>query len=108
MLETQIGGAYVRRPFTMGGKVFDTKSKPLSRDELLAIPRSNRRALIDQGKLELFPASPGMASTATATEKFAIHRGGGAWDVIEGVRLNKDALTKEEAVALAGTSPGNA
>lgn len=53
----QIGGAYVRRPFTQGSRQ-RMPGETLSAEEVKAIPRVNRDALINLKKLECWPAAP--------------------------------------------------
>ena len=95
----QIGGAYVRRRFTMGERDLVGGVDVLTAEELAAIPPANLTALINTGKLETFPAPPaGSAPSA----RFAVHLGFGKYDVIEGRKITDEPLTKEEAEALAG------
>jgi hypothetical protein len=89
-----IGGAVVRRTFKLGDKhVFS--GHPLTRDQVLAIPVTNRRALVEKGQIEIFPRPQGWS-------KHVVSTGFGRYDVIEGLRINSDPLTREEAYALAG------
>ncbi len=100
--DENIGGAFVRRTFTMvGGPV--PVGKQLSRAEVLAIPSLNRQALIDGGKLDIYPPAAG------AHERHVVSAGFGKFHVYEGRRVNTDPLSKEQAEALAaegGALPG--
>lgn len=96
-----IGGAICRRHFTMG----ERKIRPgdtLTEDEVLAIPKPNLTALRDSGYLQVYPKQAAIQSAlaAIATTRFPIHRGCGKYDVIDGVQLNTEQLTKEQALAL--------
>ena len=51
------GGAYVRRPFTFGQRTVNN-GDVLSATQVRAIPKANLRALINLGKLDLFPSAP--------------------------------------------------
>lgn len=93
----QAGGAYVRRAFTFGDRELTTRDR-LTADEVRSIPLANLNALINTGKIELWPAAPEQMFVA---ERFAVNRGFGKWDVIEGRKLNETSLTKIEAEALA-------
>jgi hypothetical protein len=96
----EAGGAYVRRRFTFGTREMTTGDR-LTAGELATIPLANLRALINTGKIELWPAAPSQMFIA---DRFAVNRGFGKWDVIEGRKLNDTPLTREQAEALAATS----
>jgi len=51
------GGAYVRRPFTLGARRV-ANGDTLSAQEVRAIPKANLRALVNIGKIDLFTAAP--------------------------------------------------
>lgn len=85
-----IGGGVVIRHFTMGGEHVGP-GRQLTRDEVLALPVNNRQALIDQGRLDVYP--PG-------GELHLISRGFGKYDVIQGSKLNIEPLSKEQAQAM--------
>jgi hypothetical protein len=93
--DTQIGGAYVRRRFDLGPRTM-TAGETLTAEQVLAIPKRNRQALINLGKIELYPASP----VAAGSRRFAIHMGMGRFDVIEGHKLNAVPMSREEAEAM--------
>lgn len=95
----QAGGAYVRRRFIFGERDMIAGDQ-LTAEEVVSIPRANLMALINTGKIELWPGAPDGAQTFVA-ERFACNRGFGKWDVIEGRKLNDAPLTKDEAEALA-------
>jgi hypothetical protein len=90
-----IGGAYIRRRFDMGTRTV-YPGETLTREQVLAIPTANRRALINTGRLEVYPIAP----MAAGTKRFAIHMGMGKFDVIEGTKLNNAPLTRAEAEAM--------
>lgn len=95
------GGAYVRRRFIFGERelVFGDE---LTAEELATIPRANLIALVNTGKLELWPAAPGTAPIAAfIAERFAVNLGFGRWTVIEGRKLVAEPITKQQAEALA-------
>lgn len=101
-----LGGAYVRRAFNKG----DVRLQPgatLTTEQLMSIPKTNRRALIEQGFLETWPAIPDTVAKAPVTtqpqeggERHVVSRGN-KFDVIEGVKLNDKPLSREDAAALA-------
>lgn len=96
----QAGGAYVRRAFTFGEREL-TSNDTLTAQEVRSIPRANLNALINTGKIELWPASPAEMFVA---ERFAVNLGFGRWIVIEGRKLTEAPITKVEAEALAAAS----
>lgn len=110
--DQDIGGAVVKRMFG-GLKAGDV----LSREQVLAMPGANRAALINLGKIAVYPMRGGGAAieqvAATAapapeiehTKRHVVSRGFGKYDVIEGAILNTDPLTKDAAKALAGEVP---
>jgi hypothetical protein len=56
--DQDIGGARVRRVFTMKGELWPVRANTrLSSDQVLSIPLANRRALIDAGYIEVYPKS---------------------------------------------------
>ncbi len=96
-----IGGAVVRRPFSFHGKVI-LAGTLLSEADIRSIPVSNRNALRDNSYIQLYPKAPDNAyKPAGKTSVFVVHRGGGAYDVIEGVKINEEPLSKSDAEALA-------
>lgn len=100
-----IGGAICRRLIERGGEVWKRPGDPLTEEEVLSIPRANLVALRDSGYLQIYPkAARAIAPEIEkiATTRFAIHRGCGKYDVIEGIQLNEKQLTKDEAFALVG------
>jgi hypothetical protein len=91
----QIGGAIVRRVWSMGPPV----GTVMSPEQIAQMPIGNRRSLIRNGKLDVFPPAPARAEANA--ERHIVHNGGGRYDVIVGVKLNSSVLTREEAEDLA-------
>lgn len=104
--ENEIGGARVRQTFRRGTEQLKSGSN-LTRAEVLAIPRANRNALIDSGKLEVYPLAPeGKVAPAGPTGRFVVRTPGfgvKTFDVIEGTKV-ATGLSKAEAEALAGVT----
>jgi hypothetical protein len=98
-MSLQFGGAFVKRPFSMGERRLRVGDM-LTAAELMAIPVNNRRALIDNKQLETFPVAQ------TSSERHVVHIGRGLYDVFLGTKLTAEPLSKEEAEALAA-SPAN-
>lgn len=97
----QIGGAIVRRTFSSsrdGGKRF-VAGQRLSGDEVRSFPAINRNSLIEKRYIDVFPQGGEMQ---TKGERFVISSGFGKFHVIEGKKLNDEALDREQAYALAG------
>jgi len=98
----EVGGAVVRRVFSTGGKQL-TPGTILSREQVLAFPPLNRRALAEKRYIDLFPVNPTNPTGAQGNaERFVISAGFGRFFVIEGKKLNEEAITREEAYALCG------
>ncbi len=95
----EIGGAFVRRSFTVGGERLAVNTR-LSAEQVNAWP--NRRALISRGYLAVFPPD----NAAARGDRHIVHNGGGRFDVIVGHKLNDSPLTREQAEELAA-SGGN-
>lgn len=91
------GGAYVRRAFEFGERKLTTKDT-LTAQEVASIPISNLNALINTGRIELWPAAPDQMFVA---ERFAVHLGFGKWIVVEGRQITDGPVTKEQAEAIA-------
>jgi hypothetical protein len=76
----------------------------ISPEAFLAIPFGTRRALLGNDRLTPFyqPADKPAPAAASAVDRqrFAIHRGNGRYDVVEGALLNSEPLTREAAEAL--------
>lgn len=98
--DAEIGGARVKRFFTHGavGKDFH-RGHTMTAEEVLAIQPTNRRALAEQGYIEIWP-KPVDAEPINA-DRHVVHNGGGRYDVIAGAKLNSAALTRDEAEELA-------
>jgi hypothetical protein len=97
--DADIGGARVRRVFSMRGEMVKA-NRHLSVDEVLAIPIANRRALVDAGYLEVYPKSSSAKRVDDA--RFVIRTGADKFDVIAGHKLNSEPLSRAEADRLAG------
>lgn len=96
--ESQIGGGKVRRMFSKGS----VKLRPgtvLTGDEVRSIRALNRTALIEKGYLDIWPV---VDVPAEGTARFIRPLGFGRYDVIEGRKLNDEALDKEAAHKMAG------
>ena len=100
----QIGGAVVRRTFTTGGKRL-TPGMQLSAEQVLAFPKLNRMALAEKRYIDLFPKNPNAVSGNGASKRYVVSAGFGRFHVIEGRKLNDEALDRDQAYALAGTAP---
>ena len=98
LVEADIGGARVRRTFTRAGETLKG-GQYLTRADILAMPASNRRALMSGNYIEVFPRSP----VTSAGDVHIVHIGRGQYDVFKGDKLNDRPLTKEEAEELATT-----
>lgn len=91
----QMGGAYVRRAFNMGGERRKVGSV-ITLGELHSLPAANLSAFIKGLWIEPFPK----AANASG-EPHVVSRGAGRFDVIIGHKVNDGYLTREEADALA-------
>ncbi len=100
LAEAEIGGAVVRRTFTMSGTQV-RRGDELTREQVLSIGRPNRQALIDKNFLDVFPLSRA-APVVEAEDRHVVSLGFGKFDVVEGRKLNDAPLTKDQAQALAG------
>lgn len=90
--EQNIGGALVLRGFTTGGTYMRPGTK-LERDQLLTMHVNNRQSLIDNGFIDIYPPLHGI-------DLHMVSRGFGKYDVYQGIKLNIDPLTREQAEAL--------
>lgn len=99
-----IGGAIVRRRFTSHGKDL-MNGMVLAAGEVALINPNNRKALIDNGFIQIFPKPVRSHLEADVdkvqAERHVVSLGFGRWDVIEGKKINKEPLTREQAQALA-------
>jgi hypothetical protein len=95
-----IGGGVVRTAFRMGGTYMMVGTK-LSADEVMSINPPNRMALIDKGYIAVWPKSGDVP--VIKGKRYAIHIGGGGYDVIEGRKLNNKPLSRDEARELAAS-----
>lgn len=108
----EIGGGVVRRKFqSAGGWIMSGTN--YTGDELRAMPRANRDALIQNGFLEVWPKQSGLAAAAAAAvlsapatepaERYVLPVDGG-FDVLEGRKLNVEPIKKKgDAMKLAST-----
>lgn len=93
-----LGGAVVRRAYNAAGQRIAAGSV-LSADAFMAIGYAVRRLFVREGQITPFYL-PRHAGPGTC---HIIHRGGGRYDVVRGVMLNDEALTREDAETLAAT-----
>jgi hypothetical protein len=99
--DADIGGARVRRMFSMRGEQVQM-NRHLSADEVLAIPIANRRALIDGGFLEVYPKRSPAKHMNEARFVIRVSKEKEEFDVITGYKLNDKPLSRVEADRLAG------
>jgi hypothetical protein len=95
--DDMIGGGVVRRRIGVAGGDGVLAGTRLTREQVLAMPVANRRAMISTGHISVWPLNEQVGG-----ERFAVHLGFGKYDVVEGRKLNAEPLTKEQAEALAG------
>lgn len=105
LADEQIGGGTVRRTFKFGDtQVF--AGHPLTAEQIIGIPRANRRALVEKTFIDIYPKPPTDLAPAHELprdgERHVVSSGFGKFDVIEGRKLNSAPLTKDEAMTLAG------
>jgi hypothetical protein len=103
---SQIGGGKVERPFRMGEKSLP-RGTVLSGEEVRSIRISNRSSLIDKGYLSIWPKEAvaqqvAQQHSSEPQERHVVNCGFGRYNVVEGRRLNEQALDKESAYLLAG------
>lgn len=96
--DEDIGGAKVRRTFTMGPRRLFA-GDTLSREEVLALPLSNRVALTDANYFDVWVKAPN--AVLPDAERFIVRTGQGLYNVVAGHKLNDEPMTKEEAERLA-------
>lgn len=99
--DADIGGARVRRVFSMRGEQVHA-NRHLSVDEVLAIPIANRRALVDAGFLEVYPKRAQAKRANEARFVIRTSKDREEFDVITGYKVNDKPLTRAEADRLAG------
>lgn len=90
ILDADIGGARVRRTFTRGTHRYHAGDY-LSATDVLSMPIANRRALVDSQYLEVYP------KYKVDTQRLIVNVGKNQFDVIEGFKLNKEPVSREEA-----------
>lgn len=98
------GGAWVRRRF-MFGEVEKLSGETLTAEEVQSIPRANLNALVNTGRLELWPMSKDEVDVSQYKSRFLVHRGNGRYDVIEGRRITDAPIPRDEALALQQQPP---
>lgn len=98
--DDQIGGAVARRRIDRGQLPPITAGQRLTRDEVLAIPTANRRALVATERLWLLPIDAA-APAGRSADRHIVQVGRGQYDVFAGVKLNSEPLTKDDAEELA-------
>ena len=91
------GGGVVRTAFRMGTQWVKSGTR-LTADQIMSMNSRNRMALIERGCIAVWPK--GGDEPISKGKRYAIHVGGGRYDVIEGRRLNEASLTREEAQTL--------
>ena len=69
----------------------------------MSFPKLNRMALAEKRYIDLVPK--GAVGSAASGQRFVISEGFGRFNVIEGKKLNEEALDREQAYALAGIDP---
>lgn len=92
----EIGGGIVRRRFNTANGAIPAGHK-LTSGEIKAMPPGNRRALIENRFLEVWP----IGNAPAGGERHIVNLGFGKFDVVEGRKLNDKPLTKDEAEELA-------
>lgn len=103
--DEDIGGAIVRRPISLGPDLAWRPGRRLTRDEVLALPRANRNAMVNSERIAIFPRDVSARTPEPkAPERHIVHNGGGRFDVIAGIKLNERPLSKDEAEELATRS----
>jgi hypothetical protein len=88
------GGATIRRRINRGDQPPLLAGETLTRADLMAMPISNFRALIDNRAIEPWPYRP-------PGEMHVVQVGKDRFHVFEGERLTAEPVTKDEAEALA-------
>lgn len=97
ILDQDIGGARVRRTFTLAGKQMKMGDH-LTAEEVLAIRRPNRVALTDSNFIEVYPKA--FVTPVTPGEMFMVGVGNNEYNVIEGRVINAEPLPRKEAEKL--------
>lgn len=100
--DEDIGGALVRRRIHRGEMPALMAGERLSREQVLSMPVANRRALVATERLWLLPRSGAVeAAGDLRATKHIVQVGKNQFDVIDGVKLNDEPLSKEAAEELA-------
>jgi len=107
--ERDLGGARVRmtfQTFLKDGTVRRFKAdEHLTPEEIKAMPRANRTALVSGGYIEPYPVrvqTVQREAAAAPSDRFIVQVAKGQFNVIEGRRLNEQPLDREAAEKLAG------
>lgn len=104
LVAEDIGGGVVMKAFRGTGGEMVLAGTRLTEEQVRAMPRANRESLVDNHRLHILSKSQASVGPLSAdTQVFTVHLGGGKYNVIEGVKINDEPITKEEAEALAGT-----
>lgn len=100
--DEDIGGAVVRRRIERGGRSPLLAGARLSRDDVLSMPVANRRSLVATERLWLLPQGAAVAATSDQrATKHIVQVGKNQFEVIHGVKLTDQPLSKEAAEELA-------
>jgi hypothetical protein len=100
--DEDIGGAVVRRRIDRGQLPPLMAGARLSREEVLSMPVANRRALVATERLWLLPkGGASYAADDMRATSHVVQVGKNLFDVIQGVKLNDQPLSKEAAEELA-------
>lgn len=95
-------GGIVLRAFRLNGELVRAGAE-LSEEQVRGMGRANLEALRRRGSIHLLSKKAGEAPAVDPrTQAFMVHTGAGKYDVIEGVKINDEPLSKEEAQALIG------
>jgi hypothetical protein len=109
----QIGGGRVVRQYRGSDGQIVKVGTTLTGDQIRNMGAANRRELMDR-YISVWPQAPAAVasppgaaepterSTTEPPSRFVVPLGFGAWDVVEGIKLNDKAVTRAEAYALAG------
>ena len=95
----EYGGVALRTFSAAGGRL--PPGSEISAELALTWPVQNRRAL-EESKVIRWHSQAVSQQRNQTVSAHVVHRGGGRFDVIEGIVINDEPLTKEQADALAG------
>ena len=95
---SEIGGGIVRRLFTSGDtKMFAGTLLTPAQIEGMA----NRRALIRNGAIDIWPAAPAPLADAGKRERHVVGAKGGGFHVVEGRTISDTPMTRARAEEIA-------